>query len=553
MRFGVTAIAALMSVTSAWGQTVPVSEEGARVSERFQKSGDPGVSRRSSIVLQATEPPRDSLGITLNVRSVTVRGTTVYRPDELLKTTAAIRGRTSIAAIYALAQQLTSRYADDGYVLSRVVVPPQDLDPDGAEIVLQAVEGYVDEVRWPDAVFAYRDLFSSYEAKIKADRPVNIRTIERYLLLANDLPGLAFESRLEPSRSNTAAATLVVEMKEKPVDLFFSADNRGTEGRGPYQYVASANINNRLGLHERFTGTWAGSFQTRELQYLSARSEWVLNSEGLTLGLGVEWDSGKPGVAALEAIQFESRSLSFSGDLRWPVIRSREQNLDVTATIFSRDSISNALGARLNEDRLRGVRLGLSYELLDRWDGITETSLTFSQGFDGLGSTGNGNPLASRANGRVDFSKLEARLARNQPLAHGFSVYGQAEGQLAGTPLLAAEECTYGGGNYGRAFDPSALAGDHCLKLSGELRYDASLFDDVLSQSQVFGFVDFGQVWRIAPGAGVSASESASSAGAGLRVAWDENVFGNVEVSRRLHGDIGRGDWQVYFGLASRY
>ena len=36
-------------------------------------------------------------------------------------------------------------------------------------------------------------------ARIVADRPANIRTLERYLLLANDLPGLKFATTLKPS------------------------------------------------------------------------------------------------------------------------------------------------------------------------------------------------------------------------------------------------------------------------------------------------------------------------------------------------------------------
>ncbi len=40
----------------------------------------------------------------------------------------------------------------------------------------------------------YRDFFTDYTAKIIADRPANIRTLERYLLLASDLPGLKFRT-----------------------------------------------------------------------------------------------------------------------------------------------------------------------------------------------------------------------------------------------------------------------------------------------------------------------------------------------------------------------
>ena len=62
----------------------------------------------------------------------------------------------------------------------------------------EVVEGYIEKVEWPAKLARYRDFFSDYAAKITAERPVNIRTIERYLLLAGDLPGLKFKNSLKP-------------------------------------------------------------------------------------------------------------------------------------------------------------------------------------------------------------------------------------------------------------------------------------------------------------------------------------------------------------------
>ena len=52
---------------------------------------------------------------------------------------------------------------------------------------------------------------------IAAERPVNIRTIERYLLLAGDLPGLKFKNSIKPHPTKVGAAILVVEVTHKPV------------------------------------------------------------------------------------------------------------------------------------------------------------------------------------------------------------------------------------------------------------------------------------------------------------------------------------------------
>ena len=95
---------------------------------------------------------------------------------------------------------------------------------DGAPLIV--VEGYVDKVVWPDKVAKYRDFFTDYEARVVADRPVNIRTLERYLLLANDLPGLKFTTKLEASKKNKGASTLIVEVTEKPVEVNRSEERR---------------------------------------------------------------------------------------------------------------------------------------------------------------------------------------------------------------------------------------------------------------------------------------------------------------------------------------
>ena len=52
-------------------------------------------------------------------------------------------------------------------------------------------------------------------------------------LLAGALPGLRFKNSLKRHPTKVGAAILVVEVTEKPVDLYGRVDNRGTKARGP--------------------------------------------------------------------------------------------------------------------------------------------------------------------------------------------------------------------------------------------------------------------------------------------------------------------------------
>ena len=170
----------------------------------------------------------------LTVTGVRVTGMTVYREDELAYLWADLVGReVPLQAVYDLAQRITARYGRDGYVLSRAIVPPQNLSRGGAVIQLQVIEGYIDRVVWPANLSRYRNFFSDYEAKIVADRPANIRTLERYLLLLGDLPGFKVTTKLQPSATQLAASTLVVEVTEKQLDFNARFDNHGSRGAGP--------------------------------------------------------------------------------------------------------------------------------------------------------------------------------------------------------------------------------------------------------------------------------------------------------------------------------
>jgi len=262
---------------------IPPSEQPGR--ERFRFT-EPPPSRAEPAGPRVSVPgmvaPEGADKVRLNIRGVEIEGATVYRPDELQLLYGDMTGHeVTLSAVYDLAHRIKAKYGADGYVLSRAIVPPQNLTKGAAVIRIQVIEGYIDTVVWPASLARFRDFFSYYEAKIIAARPANVRTIERYLVLAGDLPGLRFSASLKASETNPNAATLLVEATYKPVDAFARIDNRGTAARGPFRYLGSVTANNLLANHDAFTVTYAGVVPTRELNYISTTYRQVLTAEGL--------------------------------------------------------------------------------------------------------------------------------------------------------------------------------------------------------------------------------------------------------------------------------
>jgi hemolysin activation/secretion protein len=553
-------LALLFLPVTAVAQVIPPSAQPGRERERFVEPSAPRAQPGGDgISLPSTVAPAGAASIMLTVGRVVITGATVYSDADFAPLYAdLIGGEVSLAAIYDLARRITVKYGAAGYVLSRAVVPPQNFSRRGAVVRIQVVEGYVDNVVWPEKLTRYRDFFTDYANRIVADRPANIRTLERYLLLANDLPGLKFATTLKPSPTNPNASTLIVEVTEKPIDAAARIDNRGTQARGPWQYLTSGTLNNTVArAHEAFTVTYAGTFQVEELQFILFGYRQVLNSEGLTFFANASYGIGTPGTDLLRSLDYRTRSAVLEAGLSYPVIRTRETNLTLTGLGFVTNDYSYEFGDLFTRDRIRGARLKGDADWADRWLGVNQVNVTFSQGINGLGSTDNPDPAnnllpqPSTNAGRVDFSKIEGTISRTQPLPWNFSAFLAAYGQYAFTPLLVSEQCSYGGRFFGRAFDPSQLLGDHCWSVLGEVRYDIATALKQLTKLQLYAYADHGQTYNIDPAAGTPSFQHGTSAGGGVRVEWDHLYSADLSIAKAVEGP--RDDWRVFVLLAAKH
>jgi len=544
--------AGLWAFPSAFAQVIPPSDQPGRERFRFTEPppprAEPGGPR---VNLPGTVAPEGADKIQLKILGIKIEGASVYRPEELKVLYQDMIGQeVALSAVYDLAQRMTSKYGTDGYVLSRAIVPPQNLTKGGAVIRIQVIEGYVDKVVWPESLARFRDFFSYYEAKILADRPANVRTIERYLLLAGDLPGLKFSTSLKASEKNPNAATLLVEATYKPVDLFARIDNRGTPSRGPFQYVGSVTANNFLGVHDAFNFTYAGVVPTRELTYVAASYRQVLTAEGLAAFVNVSDGFGKPGTAQLELLNYKTKTLYGDTGMSYPLIRSREKNLTLTGLFFASNSLSDVLDTPFSDDRIRGARFKVDADAADDWRGITQFNVTVSQGIKGLGSTPTGSQLASPLNGRADFTKVEGTASRTQALFGPMSMYLAGYGQYASTSLLSPEQCSFGGRFFGRAYDPSQLLGDSCYMGNAELRFDLPAFWNV-SLAQLYGFTDGAELFTREPSFGFPSWQRAASAGAGVRLGWLNDLNADLTVAKAIDGP--RDDTRFFFAVTGKY
>src|SRR3546814_17175573 len=88
-------------------------------------------------------------------------------------------------------------YGKGDVSLYTIVVPQQNLS-DGV-LTLRVVEGYIDDVVITgDVKGRGLDLVRRYAARLAAEKPLRRPTLERYLSLIRDIPGLETERSDEP-------------------------------------------------------------------------------------------------------------------------------------------------------------------------------------------------------------------------------------------------------------------------------------------------------------------------------------------------------------------
>jgi hemolysin activation/secretion protein len=520
----------------------PAAQQDSHIRDRFNPSPEPQTQPLPPVAHgQPVKPYAEYEKLRFVPARIVVDGVTALSADEIAAAKAPLEGHEiTLADIYRLADKLTVKYRADGYVLSRIIVPPQHFSEDRPTIHLQAVEGSVNEAKWPAKAASYPDFFAAWSEKLTSDKPLKIGTLERYLLLANDLPGLTFRSTLQPATDQPGASTLSLDMTQQPISGQVTVNNRGSEGRGPVQFIGSLSLNNLAHQDESVGLTFATVPDARQLMYGALDFKKVLNSEGLSLLVSPYYDSGFPGIPTLGALNYHSEAYGIESGLSYPVLRSREKNLTLYGVMFAENYQGTVSAGILSRDRLRGLRARLIYDSSDSSSGVNQAVLAFSQGIDGAGATGNGQPLASRAVGRVDFSKLNLTVNRTQLLPHSFSLYAGLDGQYAFNPLQPVEQCTFGGDHYGRAYDPSALVGDRCLAETGEIRFDFRTKGKSVTAAQVYAYADHGDLWTLEPAVGTPAHLAGASVGGGLRVTLFSRLALSGEIGSRLSGAFSR-------------
>ena len=442
--------------------------------------------------------------------------------------------RVSAAELFEAARALELAYIKAGYVLVRVVLPPQRLK-DGATVRFRVIDGTIERIETKSLPDRVRGRIDAILAPLVGKHGLMLGEIERRVLLAGDVPGVILRSTLAPG-STPGATVLVIEATDQPVNLLVTADNSLSRSLGHYQLGIGADFNSVFGLGELIYVRTNADPNLGTNGFLNPDPRNRMLSAGFILPVGIdglafnaEGTQARTDPLATGGIGSADLFQRLSLRLRYPWLRSRDMNFASEIAFDAQDERSSLLlsgfGIPLSEDRLRILRLAGEGDALTSWGGTFNGRAGISLGLDGLGARTAEEatvvPL-SRQGADASFSKVEATIGYSQLLAEHLAVNLTAHGQSSlGQALARSEQIGIAGPSALSAFDTGTLQGDSGVVGRGEVSAPYALppvFTSVGVAASPYLFGAVGELLLQQPTSLEQARTTAASYGAGLRL-----------------------------------
>ncbi|KVL19989.1 hypothetical protein WS95_15270 [Burkholderia sp. MSMB1826] len=429
-------------------------------------------------------PPGDDAGPRVRVQAFAIGGNRAFDAERLQPLLADLVGRElSFDELRQAADRISAYYREHGYVLARAYLPRQDID-DGV-VRIDVLEGRYGAIELNNRSRVLDGVLRRPLAGLRPGDAVQGDTLERSLLLLDDLPGVIAKGTLRPG-AEAGTTDLAVDVERgRFASGSLDVDNYGDPLTGRYRATGSVDVDAPLRLGDRFA--LRGLTSDSRQRYYRAAYQLPVGPASTRLGVAYS-DMGYRVGGSFDDLDYHGRASVQSVSVSQPLLRSRRANVNAQL-LYENKRLHDDYDA-LDVHGAKRIRMG-SFSIggsnQDDWfgGGRSSASVTF-----GIGRMSGNDPLdfdsLAKTHGR--FAKLNVNALRLQALTARFQLYVQFSAQLASRNLDSSEKFSLGGPYGVRAYGLGAGSGDQGWQASAELRYLAA------PGWQVSTFVDTGRV-----------------------------------------------------------
>jgi len=398
------------------------------------------------------EAPPGAENLTVRLADVSVEGGFEELAAATEALVAPLKGATvKGTAIYQLAADIEALYAQAGYPLVRVVLPPQSL-ADGGTLRLTVVDGFVESLDLAAVPGRLRRPIETLLKPLVGQPHLRMATLERRLTLVGAVPGAKVATTLARG-DQPGGVKLVLKAQYDPFSGQISADNRLGDSFDNWQLNTQVAVNSPFGRGEQVYLYVSGEPDyTRAFRDEAPRRVigggviWPIGSNGMTVSPEFTHSDTQP-VAGPGSLPTRGLFDRYSLKLAYPLVRNRAQALNINLSFeYAKQTLDTPLfSLRLNEDRLNVLRLGADWNGSLPWGASLYVSNTLSQGVTWLNARTAAEAAASpygfsRFGADPTFTKAEATVSYGQAIGPKTSLQLTLRSQAALSGVLPSTE-----------------------------------------------------------------------------------------------------------------
>ena len=477
--------------------------------------------------------------IRFTLRAVEFDGLQEMAPEALSGSYASLVGSEQpVSIICEVRDRAATMLRQAGYIAS-VEVPEQRI-ADGTVRFRVLMAKLVDVRVRGDAAGAERPL-ANYLGKLKQQPVFNRFEAERYLLLANDMPGYNVRLTLRPAGTRPGEVIGDVTVLRAPPMVDANVQNYGSKDLGRWGGLLRAQIFGLMGLGDHTTAAVFTTSDLEEQQTVQLGHSMRIGPDGLTATGGFTYAWARPSVD--DDSDVRARTMFATAEVGYPFLLRQaynvrgslgldivNQDVEVDDIDLTRDRLRVAF-LRLTADTLSDDRLLAGRSLAEpRWR--MGGSVELRRGLDIFGASDSCGDDGEECLGEDDVPPSRIEGDATATVVRG-NVYGEfrpvpkltfalgARGQLASEPLMSFEEFSAGNYTIGRGYDPGTLLGDRGLGLQAEVRFGSLIQTSRKPAAEAFAFFDYARISNRDRLFVDTSARDLSSMGGGVRVAFD--------------------------------
>jgi hemolysin activation/secretion protein len=428
------------------------------------------------------KPKKDKAGPKVKIKSFEFKGNDNVTTEELEGLTRKYVGQElSTDDIQELTTILNAYYRTKGW-LSDITLPDQDVTDGVIRFsIVEAKFGGVSMALGEQETGFYvkpNIVKGIIDSHLGADKALNLKQLDRALLIANDLPGVAVNGVLQAGKKSRET-DVAITIKNKPrFAAVVSSDNYGAHSTGRARALLDVTYSSPFRIGDKAN---LSLLKSEGVDYGRIAYNAPFGNKGLTLGANASFLQYEVVSSQFNSTQSRGYTKSVGLEGRYPVIRTKQTNLYATTNLDHRNFKNKSIEPTVKYD-INTFALGFMGDHFDQW------ILNGAQNNASLQLV-RGNNLRNITDGsQGNFTKLNWAYSRNQFLIPNYTFNLRTSGQFADKNLDSAQKFYIGGAAGVRAYPTSEGSGSTGYLASLELKRDLPM------NFAVTGFYDLGHV-----------------------------------------------------------